>query len=261
MSFRLDRERLADKSAMVVGVGGLGCPAALALVRAGVGRVVLVDDDLVELGNLHRQILFSEADVGRDKLDAARRVLLRRGGSEAGLEVVQSRLLPENARELVSGVDVVIEGADNFATKFLAADACHLARRPIVHAAAIRWTATVWCVAPEGRPCYRCLFEDVPRGAQQTCDDAGVMGPVVGLAGALAADLALRVLAGAEPPFGRLHSFDGKRDRLRAVAIEPRSGCLLCGDARAISDLAQARYISRPCSAEAQRALPPVIQR
>ena len=230
-------------SALVVGVGGLGCPAALALVRAGVGKVVLVDDDVVDASNLHRQILFSEDDVGTHKLDAAARLLARRGPSE--LELVRERLLPENALALVDRASIVIEGADNFATKFLAADACRLANKPIVHAAAIRWTATVMAVSAAGRPCYRCLFEDVPRGVQQSCDGAGVMGPVVGLAGALAADLALSVLSGDESRFGAVWSYDGKRDRLRETPLGPRPSCALCGAAPTISDLRQERYITR----------------
>lgn len=234
----------SSKSILVVGLGGLGCPAALALVEAGVGCVMLCDDDVVEETNLHRQILFGPEDVGRDKLDAALRALepaARRSGTR--LEGIRARFLPDNARRLARSADVVVEGTDNYATKFLAADACHLEQRPVVHGAGIRWVATAWAVAGTGRPCYRCLFEDLPGGAQASCDSAGVMGPVVGFAGALMAELALRALNGA-PTFGRVWTFDGKRARLREVALEPRPDCPLCGPRSTIVDVDESRYLS-----------------
>jgi len=225
---------LSARSALVVGAGGLGCPAALALVEAGVGRVALMDDDQVELTNLHRQTLYGDADVGRDKLDAALDALGRVARPDQRVEAVRTRLLPDNARSVVRDFDVVLEGADNFATKFLAADACVLEARPLVHGAAVRFRATVWSVAAEGRPCYRCLFEDLPEPAfGETCAEAGVMGPVVGLAGALMADLALSVLAGT--PRHSFFSIDGLRDRVREVPVGARSGCPLCGETRRIS--------------------------
>jgi len=229
---------------LLVGLGGLGCPAALALVRAGVGSLVLCDDDVVDEGNLHRQILYRPEHVGMDKLDAAQASLAdeaRRSGTR--IELVRSRLLPDNARALVRSVDLVVEGADNFATKFLAADACHIERRPIVHGAGIRWIGTAWAVAAEGRPCYRCLFENLPVGPQASCDSAGVMGPVVGIVGALMAELALRLSSG-RPTYGELWSLDGKTDVLRKVTVPSRSDCALCGDAASIRDTDESRYLA-----------------
>jgi adenylyltransferase/sulfurtransferase len=237
-------------SALVVGVGGLGCPVALALAEAGLGRIVLCDDDLVDSTNLHRQILFGEADIGTDKLVAAERALYRAGARPGSIELVRSRFLPENARELARSVDVVIEGADNFATKFLCADACFLEARPVVHGAAVRLRATVLCVAAQGAPCYRCLFEDLPGGAAApNCAEAGVLGPVVGLAGALMADRALSALLGDTSVFGTLVSYDGKADRARELTLAERRNCALCSSQREIDTISYERYTAPSCAA------------
>ncbi len=245
-----ERDALQHKSALVVGVGGLGCPVALALSEAGVGRIVLCDDDLVDITNLHRQILFDETDVGQDKLLAAERALYRRGARPGSVELVRSRFLPENARDLARSVDVVIEGADNFATKFLCADACFLEARAVVHGAAVRLRATVLCVAERGAPCYRCLFEDLPSGAAApNCAEAGVLGPLVGLAGALMADRALSVLLGDPSVFGSLVSYDGKTDRAREVSLATRRNCPLCGPDPQIQTITYERYTAPSCAA------------
>jgi adenylyltransferase/sulfurtransferase len=235
--------------ALVVGLGGLGCPVAAVLARASDVELWLCDDDTVEVSNLHRQILYRDADVGHDKLDRAREALLATGTPAERVRLVRARLLPDNARELVRQVDVVIEGADNFATKFLAADAAHLEARPIVHGAAVRWVGTAWAVSAQGAPCYRCLFEDVPPGAQQGCSEAGVMGPVVGFCGALMAELSLRVLRGDAEAFGALYTFDGQSDRLRRVTTSRRSECPLCGPSATIQDITETRYTLPSCAA------------
>lgn len=220
---------LSQKSVLIVGLGGLGCPAALALADAGVGELVLCDDDRVEVSNLHRQILYSDADVGQDKLESARAALLAAGASSVRLE--RTRLLPHNARNLVRSVDAVIEGADNFATKFLAADACFLESKPVVHGAAVRMMGTAWSVSAQGSPCYRCLFEDLlPEDAAPNCAQAGVLGPVVGVVGALMADLALDALLGDSGRLSQIYTFDGKKMRLRGVPVAPRHDCQLCSE-------------------------------
>jgi molybdopterin/thiamine biosynthesis adenylyltransferase len=241
--------------ALLVGVGGLGCPAALALARAGGVTLGLCDDDEVEASNLHRQILFDEADVGSRKVDAAARAL-RRVAPGVNLRLHQGRLLPDDAVRLVKEYDVVLEGADNFATKFLAADACMLAGVPVVHASAVRWVGTVLAVGARGRPCYRCLFEDVLPDAQApSCATAGVMGPVVGVVAAAQVDLALALLAGKDVG-GHLVSFDGRRvtaksdeDAFRRHTLAPRRDCPLCGGAPRIHRIAPETYASpAPCA-------------
>jgi molybdopterin/thiamine biosynthesis adenylyltransferase len=249
---------------LLVGLGGLGCPAALALVRAGIAHLGLCDDDEVERTNLHRQILFGDADVGAPKLDAGARALERaassgsgsgsgsRSGSRSGasldIRLHRSRLTPANAASIVAGYDVVLEGSDNFATKFLAADACALAGIPVVHASAVRWVGTVLAVGATQRPCYRCLFEAPPDDEAPGCSEAGVMGPVVGVVAAVQADLALGLVDGLDGldgldgpaaghranPGGELVTFDGRTDALRRRRLGPRRDCALCGVAPSI---------------------------
>ncbi len=240
-----------DRGALVVlvGAGGIGAPAALALAASGVRALRVADDDRVELSNLHRQILFTDADVGRPKLDAFAAALHARWPD---LEVLlhRGRALPSTAEAVVRGAAVVVDATDNFASRFLLADACALAGVPVVHAAAVRWTATVMAVSARGRPCYRCLFEDPPQDDAPDCATAGVAGPVCGVAGALAADRALRVLAGDGGVYGSIVTFDGRRDLVRAVAVRARPNCPLCGEARTVRDLDPRRYQPRSCETD-----------
>ena len=240
---------LRHKSILVVGLGGLGCPVLWALAATGLGRVILCDDDAVSLSNLHRQLLYREADVGQDKLTVALGRLAELNPM-LQVELARTRFLPDNALELVRAAHVVVEGADNFATKFLAADAAFLTGRPVVHGAGVRWTSTVFPVSPVGAPCYRCLFEDVPGAdAGQNCDAAGVLGPVLGLGGALMADLALSLLLDDAARLGGIFTYDGKQDRLRHVRVSPRPGCPLCGERKSIFDIDEARYLAPSCAA------------
>jgi adenylyltransferase/sulfurtransferase len=232
---------------LIVGIGGIGCPAALALARAGVGTLGLCDDDEVDRSNLHRQLLFDDADVGRPKVTAAVDAL-KRAVPTQDVAVHASRLLPENAAQLVRGYDLVLEGSDNFATKFLAADACVMAGVPVVHASAVRWMGTVLAIRPGGRPCYRCLFEDLPEGDAPNCAEAGVMGPVVGVVAALAADAALDLLWGDGHYPEAVTSFDGKTGLVRRHPLAPRIDCALCGDSPRILHIEAASYEAPACA-------------
>lgn len=228
---------------LVVGMGGLGCPCAWVLARAGVGALRLSDDDVVDESNLHRQILFDEASVGKPKLEEAKRALAFVAPScrvESG-----PRFLPSTAGELLAGCDLVVEGADNFATKFLVADACSLAHVPVVHAAAVGMRGTALAVSKAGQPCYRCVFEDLPPTETGNCESVGVLGPMVGVVGALQADLALAMLDGRDLG-GSIVSYDAGTDMLRRARLKGRESCVLCGSSRRIDDLDERRYIGNP---------------
>ncbi len=221
---------LTRKSALVVGAGGLGGPAILVLAAAGVGRIVLVEDDAVETSNLNRQPLFGEADLGARKAAAAAE-RVRALFPAVTIEARDERFAPGNAFELARAAEIVVDGSDNFATKFLANDAALRARRPLVHGGVLRTTAQLLTVVPGGLGgCLRCLFEGPPpAGSVPSCAEAGILGPVAGLAGSLMGAEALRVLAGERGAYeGRLLVFEARTAKSRLVLVRKRPGCAAC---------------------------------
>lgn len=236
---------------LIVGAGGIGAPAAIALCEAWRRRgawpkVRVCDDDAVELSNLHRQVMFDERDVGRSKV-LAFTARMRERCPGLDIEAIEGRFMPETAADLATDVELVLDACDNFASRFLMADAAYSAHVPIVHAAAVRWHATVFAASSVGGPCYRCLFEDLPSGDAPDCATAGVFGPVCGVAGGLAADLVLRILDGDSSAFGRIHTFDGTRDLLRSVGVPARADCELCGSSPVIRGIEPSRYEAKEC--------------
>jgi molybdopterin/thiamine biosynthesis adenylyltransferase len=233
---------LAGKSALVVGAGGLGGPALLVLAAGGVGRIVLVEDDAVETSNLNRQPLFGEADVGARKAAAAAARLAALFPTVA-VEARDARFDAGNAVELARAADVVVDGSDNFATKFLANDAALRARRPLVHGGVLRTTVQVLTVAPGSvAGCLRCLFEEPPPpGTVPSCSVAGILGPVAGFAGALMGAEALRLLAGERGAYeGRLYTYEARSARARLVLVRKRSGCAACAGTQPLEAAAPA---------------------
>jgi len=221
---------LSRKSALVVGAGGLGGPALLVLAAGGVGRLVIVDDDAVETSNLNRQPLFGEGDLGRRKAAAAAE-RLRSLFPAVSVEARDERFVAANAMELVRASDVVVDGSDNFATKFLANDAALRAQRPLAHGGVLRTTVQLLTVASGGLGgCLRCLFEaPPPPGSVPSCAEAGILGPVAGLAGSLLGAEALRLLAGERGAYeGRLYTFEARTARSRIVPVRRRAGCGSC---------------------------------
>jgi adenylyltransferase/sulfurtransferase len=239
----------AEPKILLIGGGGIGAPTSLALARAGGVRLAIVDDDEVDRSNLHRQILFEETDVGRPKLDGMARAL-REINPGISLDLHPGRATPATIEALLAGVDLVIDGCDNFPSRFLAADASMLAGLPVIHAASVRWRGTCFISGPAGcSPCYRCLFEDLPLGPAPDCATAGVMGPVCGVIGGLAADAALRWLRGDRALSGTVASFDGQTGRFRRTRVAPRPACPLYGERRTIRDLDGSRYLGASCEA------------
>jgi len=220
---------LSTKSVLVIGAGGLGGPALLALAAAGVGRLLLFDDDAVETSNLNRQPLFGEAELGRRKAAAAGE-RLRRLHPLVRIEAEDRRFDAGSAAEAVRSADVVVDGSDNFATKFLASDAAISGRRPLVHGGVLRYTAQLLTVMPGQTGCLRCLFEEPPPpDAVPSCAQAGVLGALAGFAGALMAAETLRLLAGERGAYaGRLVVYEARPARTRIVPVRMRSGCPAC---------------------------------
>ena len=222
---------------LVVGAGGLSSPVLRLLAKRSGVHITVIDDDAVDESNLHRQTLYVDADVGCSKIERAQRAL-RELSPDLSIEVVAGRFVPTTAAELLRDHTLVVEGADNLATKFLVADAAHIAGVPAVQAGAVRWAGWALCALP-GSACLRCLFEDIPRDRIETCAEAGVVGPVVGVLGALQAALTFRLLQG-ERPGGELWHYDALRGALRKTLVRRRSDCPLCNGE--IQDLRMERY-------------------
>ena len=223
---------------LCVGAGGLGSPLALYLAAAGVGTLGLVDFDVVDATNLQRQILHGTRDVGRSKLDSATE---RLADANPHVEVVrhETRLTSQNALEILSGYDVVVDGTDNFPTRYLVNDACVLLGKPNVYGSIFRWEGQVSVFATKGGPCYRCLFrEPPPPGLVPNCAEGGVMGVLPGVIGSLQAMETLKLLLGVgEPLTGRLLIFDGLEMSWREVALRRNPDCPVCGDNPTQTDL------------------------
>lgn len=224
--------RLAQARVAVVGVGGLGCPVALYLAAAGVGHLTLIDDDLVALDNLHRQVLFRTADVGAPKVMAAREALLART-PRLVVTPHATRLAPENTLSLLAGHDVLIDATDNYAARSEVNRASCALGVPAVFGAVSRFEGQVTTRIPGRGPCYACLHPHPPGpGMAPTCAEEGVLGVVPGVVGLLQAHEALKVLLGyGEPLAGTLLYFDARTSRFRALGFDREPGCAACGGA------------------------------
>ena len=239
--------RLKAGRALIVGAGGLGSPAALYLAAAGVGTIGLVDFDRVDITNLQRQILYGTADIGRPKLEAAAE-RLRDINPHIQIDAHDKPFGADNARELVSAYDVVLDGTDNFSTRFLVNDACVMVGRPNVYGSVFRFEGQAAVFAAPGGPCYRCLHpEPPPAGLIPNCAEAGVLGVLPGMIGMVQATEAIKLLSGVgEPLVGKLLLYDALRMRFRQISLPRDPACPLCGDNPTIRELVAYDVVCEP---------------
>ncbi len=224
------QKRLKAASVLMVGAGGLGSPMGMYLAAAGVGRLGIVDFDVVDSSNLHRQLLYSTTDVGREKLDAARE---RLSGINPNLviETHESRLTSENALEIFEDYDIIADGTDNFPTRYLVNDACVLLNKPNVYGSIFRFEGQVSVFSAAEGPCYRCLYpEPPPPGLVPSCAEGGVLGVLPGIIGSLQAlEVIKLILRNGDPLIGRLLLFDALKLKFRELKLRKDPDCPVCG--------------------------------
>jgi molybdopterin/thiamine biosynthesis adenylyltransferase/rhodanese-related sulfurtransferase len=243
------QQKLLESKVLLIGAGGLGCPAGLYLAAAGVGTLGVLDSDVVDLSNLQRQVLHTNASVGRPKTDSAAETL---AALNPDVKVVRHalRLDASNVMDVIAPYDVILDGCDNFATKYLVNDAAVLQKKPVVYGSIFRFEGQASVFAPGG-PCYRCLFpEPTPPELAPSCDEAGVLGVLPGTVGLIQATEALKVLLGrGRTLLGRLLTYDALEMEFRDYKVRRDARCAVCGDAptiREVTDLAWSCSIGSP---------------
>lgn len=255
------QRRLKAASILCIGAGGLGSPIALYLAAAGIGRMGLVDGDTVDFSNLQRQILHGTKDVGRKKLNSARD-RIREVNPNVQVELHDTMFRSENAMEIVADYDIVIDGTDNFPTRYLSNDVCVLLKKPNVYGSIFRFDGQCTVFAPHlGGPCYRCMFpEPPPPGMVPSCAEGGVLGVLCGIIGVMQAIEAVKLIMGiGEPLIGRLVNFDALKMKFREFKLRRDPKCPVCGENPTITELIDYdQFCGIPQAAAAEAAEAPV---
>lgn len=229
--------RLLQAKVLLVGAGGLGCPIALYLGAAGIGMIGLADYDKVDLSNIHRQVLHGTEDVGRPKVESAKDAIYRIN-PEVKVVTYEERIRSDNILSIMEGYDIVVDGSDNFATKFLLNDAAFLSGKPYVFGGAVRFDGQVSVFFPKaGGPCLRCMIPEIPQSSP-TCSQVGVLGIVPGQTGLMqAAEVVKLVINKGKPLIGRFLVYDCLEADFRVFTLTRSPSCPLCGDNPVITDL------------------------
>jgi adenylyltransferase/sulfurtransferase len=248
------QKRLKAASVLLIGAGGLGSPLGLYLAAAGVGRIGLVDFDVVDFSNLQRQVLHGTPDVGRPKLQSARD-RLRAINPDVRLDLYETRLSSANALQLFEPYDIIIDGTDNFPTRYLVNDACVLLKKPNVYGSIFRFDGQASVFYPGKSPCYRCLYpEPPPPGEVPSCAEGGVLGILPGLIGCIQATEAVKLILGkGQPLVGRLVLYDALAMTFREFRVRRNPKCPVCGDQPTITKLIDYEQF---CGVRGQEATP-----
>jgi sulfur-carrier protein adenylyltransferase/sulfurtransferase len=246
------QEKLLASRALLIGAGGLGCPAALYLAAAGVGKIGIVDFDRVDLSNLQRQVLYTSRDVGAPKTEVAAR-RLHELNPDVTVRVHETKLDAGNAREIFAGYDVILDGTDTFPSRYLASDVCVWLKKPLASGSVMRFEGQVAVFDPRSGPCYRCLFpEPPPPELAPNCAEAGVLGVLPGLVGVLQATELLKLLLGiGDPLVGRLLVYDALAMEFKTFRVPKDPRCAVCGSSPTITEpIDYAAFCAAGASAE-----------
>ena len=239
------QKKLLSSKVLVIGAGGLGAPALMYLAASGVGQLGIADDDKVELSNLQRQIIHKTESIGMSKTVSAMNTL-REINPNIKVITYEMRITSENIGKIIQDYDFIIDGTDNFSAKFLINDACVLYKKPFCHAGVRGFSGQLMTYVPDEGPCYRCIFGDIPIGAEfESCSQAGVLGSLTGIIGTLQALEAQKYITGAGKLLtGRIMIFDGLTMKFRDVKLPAKNkSCRVCGENADINELQTSNYI------------------
>ncbi|MFN3966098.1 MAG: HesA/MoeB/ThiF family protein [Endomicrobiia bacterium] len=232
------QEKLLNAKVLIIGCGGLGSPCAYYLASAGIGKIGLVDSDKVELNNLQRQILHFMKDIGRQKTESAKEKL-NAINPDVEVKTYPVRLTSNNIMDIIKDYDIIVDGSDNFPTRYLVNDACVLSKKPLIHAGILRFDGQATTIIPYEGPCYRCIFpEPPPPGMVPSCQEAGILGVVAGVLGVIQATEVIKYILGkGDLLLGKLLIFNALEMNFRKLNIQKNKNCQICGDNPTIKEL------------------------
>jgi molybdopterin/thiamine biosynthesis adenylyltransferase len=232
------QSKIAQAKVFIVGAGGLGCPVGYYLTAAGVGTIAMVDNDTVEMSNLQRQIAHSVNTIGMPKVESAKKTF-EALNPDVNIIAIQKRMSKDDIIDLIRDYDIVVDGSDNFPTRYLVNDACFMAKKPLVSGAILRFEGQVTTIIPGDGPCYRCLFEEPPPpGLVPSCQEAGVLGVLPGVIGGLQATEVLKLILGKGDVLkGELLIYNALKTTFRKVKVPKNRSCPLCGENPTITEL------------------------